>query len=174
MLRCSHNNNSLGLCVIIPVLESSSYNISLWYEFKRPTITFGWPTMVTQQQWLNTCEKHKEAEEIKRTQDLNRSGLLLDQQECVTGLFDTDFMCCIVKHLSYWKYIDVLGLEFYFFFCNFYYNILYHPRCPISKKMFCTVKYLNSLFYYFYQRVSIQVPIITAYVVALITMMMMG
>ena len=88
MLRCSLNNNSLGLCVIIPVLESSSYNISLWDEFKRPTITFGWPTIVTQQQWLNTCERHKEAEEVKRTHDLNRCGLLLDQQECVAGLFD--------------------------------------------------------------------------------------
>ena len=55
-------NNSLVLGVIIPVLESSAYNISLSELKKGTTVT---------QRWLKTCKKDKETEEVKRPHGLN-------------------------------------------------------------------------------------------------------
>ena len=55
-------NNSLVLGVIIPVLESSTYNISL-HELKKTT--------TATQRWLKTCKKDKEAEEVKRPHGFN-------------------------------------------------------------------------------------------------------
>ena len=87
-------NNSLVLGVIIPVKVSSTYNITL-HELKKTT------TATQRQRWLKTCKKDKEAEEVKRPHGFNWCDLILDQQESVTGLFSTDFMYGIVKHLSY-------------------------------------------------------------------------
>ena len=65
--------NSLVLGVLIPVLESSAYNIALSQLKKRTTV------MMVTQRWLKTCKKDKEAEEVKKTHDFNQCDLLEDQ-----------------------------------------------------------------------------------------------
>ena len=51
------------------------------------------------QQWLETCEKDKEAEEAKKTHDSNnRCDPLLDQWKCSLGLLREDFMYVCKKN----------------------------------------------------------------------------
>ena len=57
-------------------------------ELKTEGTAFRAPT----QQWLETCEKDKEAEEAKKTHDSNRCDPLLDQWKCSIGLLGEDFM----------------------------------------------------------------------------------
>ena len=62
-------NNLPVLSVIIKVLESSAYNISL-YELKPATAAFAF--FVVTQRWLKTCKKDKEHEMVKGTHGLKR------------------------------------------------------------------------------------------------------
>ena len=54
--------------------------------------TGGTAFLAPTQQWLETCEKDKEAEEAKKTHDSNRCDLRLDQWKCSIELLREDFM----------------------------------------------------------------------------------